>query len=263
MGLFIPAQGQTADWKRLNDGLELGQFKIREWSPAGDCTMVVLRVDPARWRLKALAASQTGDSAGLTAAEWCDKHGLAAAINAGMFQGDYRTHVGYMKAHGRVVSKGITDYQSAAAFEPAREELPPFRIFDLEDTTLGAVAKDYECVIQNLRLIKRRGFNRWKENGERWREAALGEDAQGRALLIFCRSPYSMRDFNRLLLNLPLDLVCAQHLEGGPEAQLSIRCADMKSDWCGSFDTDFNANDQNLFAWPIPNVIGVEKSPQK
>jgi hypothetical protein len=53
-----------------------------------------------------------------------------------------------------------------------------------------------------------------------WSELALGGDRQCNILFIFCRSPYSNQDFNNILLQLSINIVCAQHLEGGPEASL-------------------------------------------
>ena len=117
------------------------------------------------------------------------------------------------------------------------------------------IIQDYSGVVQNLRLIKRPGENRWHNADAKWSEAALGEDAQGRVLFLFSRSPYYMRDWNEELLALGIDLVCAQHLEGGPEAQLYIRSPDSES--FGSFETTFNENDGNAASWPVPNVIGI------
>lgn len=111
----------------------------------------------------------------------------------------------------------------------------------------------------NLRLIKRPGKNRWSKQSKMWSEAALGEDRKGNILLIFCRSPYSMHDFNNNLLKLPIDIVCAQHLEGGPEASLYFRYKGIKIEKCGSFETFFNENDQNNGAWDVPNILGFVK----
>ena len=91
---------------------------------------------------------------------------------------------------------------------------------------------------------------------------ALGEDSEGRALLIFCWSPYSMHDLNDILLSLPIDIVAAQHVEGGPEAQLYISVGETQLEILGSYETGFRENDSNDRAWPIPNVIGVRPREQ-
>ena len=90
-------------------------------------------------------------------------------------------------------------------------------------------------------------------------EAALGEDSEGRILFIYCRSPYSMYDLNEALLSLPLGLVSAQHLEGGPEAQMYVDFGETHLELYGSYESGFNEDDDNDVAWPIPNVIGITK----
>ena len=66
-----------------------------------------------------------------------------------------------------------------------------------------------------------------------------------------------MRDFNALLLQLPLDIAGAMHVEGGPEASLSVHGGGINLDLMGSYETGFFESDDNHRQWPIPNVIGV------
>jgi hypothetical protein len=221
--------------------------------------MQVLRIDPAKVELVLLSATQAGH-APLTADQWAEKHGLLAVINAGMFDVDHATHVGYMKQDSRVAPVEVRkDYLSAAAFRPTRAELPQFRIQDLDDADLAKdIAPHYNAVIQNLRLIKRPGENRWQQQPKQWSEAALGEDGAGRMLMLFSRPPSSMHDFNEHVLKLPLDLKCSQHLEGGPEASLHVSAGGLTFAGMGSYETGFMENDDNKTFWPLPNVIGVK-----
>ena len=62
------------------------------------------------------------------------------------------------------------------------------------------------------------------------------------------------RPGNRRLLT--LGVVRAMHVEGGPEASLSVRGA-VKLDLAGSYETGFREDDTNEEQWPIPNVICV------
>ena len=68
-----------------------------------------------------------------------------------------------------------------------------------------------------------------------WSEAALGEDSSGRILFIFSRSPFTMHNFNQELLSLGVNLVAAQHLEGGPEAQFYVRIGHVTHEMFGSY----------------------------
>lgn len=66
-----------------------------------------------------------------------------------------------------------------------------------------------------------------------------------------------MHDLNQKLLAAGIGLVAAQHLEGGPEAQLYVHAGKFELEMFGSYETSFMENDANAKPWPIPNVIGV------
>jgi hypothetical protein len=250
----VAAAGQGA-WTPLEGGLDLGKFPLAiEGSPGA--VVHVLRVDPARWELT-LHGLPSGGSIGYTAREWSRREGLAAAINAGMYQEDYRTHTGHMRADGVVFSRGTNGYLSAAAFDPVSAADPPFRLFDLDADPLAEVLARYRRVVQNLRLVKRPGENRWSPQQRRWSEAALGEDREGRALLIFCGTPLPLDRLVEALLSLPLGLVAAQHLEGGSQAQLYVAAGGERLELVGGYEGVFAAPEPNWTATPVPNVIGV------
>ena len=253
----------VSEWTSLASGLELGVFEAKRRSHVGDSKITVLRIDPHAWELDLVGSSRTGESSGRTAKQWCEEHHLAAAINAGMFGTDYRTHVGYLRVSGHVNSGHVNDYRSVAAFDPFEEkEIGPFRIFDLDDpdASMTRILENYASVVQNLRLIKRPGQNRWsRKTTKRWSEAALGQDEQGRILFMFSRSPFTMYEFNQELLSMDIGLVAAQHLEGGPEAQLYLHVGDHGLQLVGSYETSFRENDDNTMPWPVPNVLGIRK----
>ncbi len=243
MAAAFAARGDT--WRELAPGLDLGRFAVatRRADAGGD--LVVLRVDPRRYELRYLAARDHGGKP-RSVSQWCEDLDLVAAINAGMYQADGSTHVGFLKLGGEVRQATPNGYLSAAAFSPYDDGDPPFRLFDLDETPLDEIRARYDCVVQNLRLIKRSRLNRWQPQDRRWMEAALGEDTQGNALLILCATPLSMHDFNTVLLALPVGVVCAQHLDGNLPAQLQVAAPGYRT----RFPTGIESP-------PVPNVIGV------
>lgn len=250
-----PAVAADPSWTALGDGLELGRFPAA--GPGSPQAVIhVLRVDPRRWELT-LHGLPSGESDGWSAREWARREELVAAINAGMYQQDYRTHSGYMRADGTVFSRGTNSYLSAAAFDPLDKRDPPFRIFDLDVAPLATVLARYRRVVQNLRLVKRPGESRWSQQQRRWSEAALGEDHDGRALLIFCGTPLPLDQLVGTLLSLPLGLVAAQHLEGGAQAQLFVAAGGQSVELVGGYEGIFAAPESDWPALPIPNIIGV------
>src|SRR5205823_8824159 len=98
-------------------------------------------------------------------------------------------------------------------------------------------------MVQNLRLIKSPGVSVWKKNGRAWSESAVAQDKQGRVLFLFTREPYEMAEWTAKLLALPLEVVRAFHVEGGPEASLSLHAKALRVDFNGSYETGFVEND--------------------
>lgn len=243
-------RGQSGPWRVLEPGLEMARFDsgLRQADQEGD--LLVFRIDPAAWRLAAYSPADSVAAEGLTMRQWCEAEQLVLAFNAGMYQADGRTHVGYFKQDGRVINGAVNDYLSAAAFGPVDPEDPYFRIFDLDETPLGEVAARYRTVIQNLRLIKHAGINRWQPAGDAWQELALGEDFKGRILVMSCSRRWSMNEFNEIVLGLPLGLVAAQHLEGRYPISL----------WVDHPQVDFHGLPGVQQRGPrIPNVLGVAR----
>ena len=249
-----------SDWQTLAPGMQIRRLQTAKQSMLGDSKITVVRIDPALWELDLVGVVQTGEAAGHTAREWAQKHKYAAVINAGMFETDNKTHLGYMRIRDRVWNGKVNAYQSVLAFGPREgKNVPPFRIFDLDATkgSLPSVLDDYASAVQNLRLIKRPGTNQWGKQTREWSEAAVGEDRDGNVLFIYSRSPFSMHDLNQELLASGIGVVAAQHMEGGPEAQLYIHAGTTELEMFGSYETSFKENDENSAAWPVPNVIGV------
>ncbi|MBD3332087.1 hypothetical protein GF356_04505 [candidate division GN15 bacterium] len=243
-------------WQTLTDGLELARFALGSGKD-NDSAIVILRIDPEHFDMRAYCLSQTDEGDARSAREWCSQHELIAGINAGMFLKDRSTHVGYLKTGSHINNETIvsSDYRSAAAFGPSTDSLPRFRIYDLDETEIDSIIAAYDLVVQNIRLIKRPRENRWSDQDEKWSEAALAEDRQGNILFVFSRIPMSMYEFNEHLLDLPVDIFAAQHLEGGHEAQLYIRWEGAELELVGQGESGFVKN--NTLAWPIPNILGI------
>ena len=230
-------------WQPIQPGVEMAVVA----APAGP--LHVVRIDPRHARLQVALASEGAGRH--TAADWCTKAGLAVAINLGMFQNDGRSNVGYLRHATHLNNPRWNAYRTVVALSPG----VVWR--DLDRTPGTADLVGYDVVVQNLRLITTARKNAWSPSAKRWSEAAIAIDAKGRLLFLFSRAPYTMHDFNELLLRLPLDVAGAMHVEGGPEASLSIHTATVNVDLSGSYETGFNENDANPTQWPIPNVLGV------
>jgi hypothetical protein len=70
-----------------------------------------------------------------------------------------------------------------------------------------------------------------------------------------------MHDLNQELLSAGIGLVAAQHLDGGPPAQLYVNLGGVELNLVGSYETSVREDDANTTAWPIPNVLGIRRNP--
>ena len=247
--LLLALAADHPSWKPLQPGVEYAAV-----GPESD-RLHLVRIDPTKARLEAIMAS-AGDGRARTAGDWCRERKLAVAINMGMFRDDKRTNAGHAHAPGHVNNaRWNPKYNSALGFGAAA----PAVMIDLDAPGAQERLSPYPTVVQNLRLIRGPGHNVWSAQDKRWSEAAVAVDRSGRVLFAFSRSPYTMRAFNQRLLALPLDITGAMHVEGGPEASLSIHAGGVDLDLNGSYETGFNENDDERAQWPIPNLLAVRR----
>jgi hypothetical protein len=254
-------------WRPLAPGVQYAAFDVPQTDVrVSDTKLHVVRINPARAKLAGLTVADAGGKP-KTAAQWAKDNELVVVTNLGMYQQDHRTHVGYARIGARVNSgRWVSSYLSVLTFGGWRCRSKPQSAVGIVDLKQGGRLAYEHChaaVVQNLRLIAasndgRKGRSVWSpKRSRRWSEAALAQDRQGRLLMLFCRTPLSMAQFNRLVLRLPLGIVRAMHLEGGPEASLSIHGGGVHLDLAGSFETGFWPRDDNHVQWPLPNVLGV------
>lgn len=230
--LLLLATPAWSSWTMLEPGLDFGEFELPHAGPGYlAVTLSVLRADPATWSLELVYGTQSEHPKLRTTRGWCKHRKLVAAINGITTAVRWPPIEGFTVARGRVLTRTIKDYQSVAAFDPiAGRDLAPFRLFDLDapGVTLDAIRRDYDSVMQNPRLIKRPGENRRHRQDKRLSRTALAEDARGRVLLVFCRTPLTAHDFNEALLEAGIGVVAAQYLESGRSAQMFVLAGEME-----------------------------------
>ncbi len=246
-------------WKMIEKGLAFAEIETPEKSFLGNSKVSVLKIDPKYYEFTLLCASQH-DKKRRTADQWAEKFGLTAAINAGMYQEDMLTNVGYMK-NFKHINNGYfrKDYNSIFAFNPIDPSLKKVQILDRGCQDIRKAMNQYKTLIQNIRMIDCKQKNVWQKQDKKWSTAAIAIDNAGNVLFIHSRSPYSVHDFNNFLLKSGLDIYNAMYVEGGPEASLYISDKGIKIEKMGSYETGFTEHNKNAVFWPIPNVIGIKK----
>ncbi len=256
------AAESAAGWLRLAPGLELGFFRSPQPSEMGDSLVRVLRIDPQFYKFRLLNASAIKNGKPLSARDWSRRCGLTAAINASMYQADYRASVSLMRTRGHVNNPRLREKDmTILAFDRLGSEIPEVKIIDRQCDDFTIWQRKYSTLIQSIRMISCTGKNVWRQQAGKWSTAAIATDQGDRVLFIHCGSPYSTHDLINILKALPLDISRAMYTEGGPQAQLYIKSGQHEYEFSGAFQLDHRQNSTALFAPPIPNVVGIAPLP--
>jgi Phosphodiester glycosidase len=257
-----PADGD-AGWQKLAEGLELGIFSSRLPAEIGDSNVRVLRIDPQRFRLRLLNASAVENGRPLSAKEWSRQNGLVAAINASMYQADYKSSVSLMRTQTHVNNPRLSKDMAILAFDRKQSDIPRVKIIDRQCDDFEAWKNKYGTMIQSIRMISCTGKNVWTPQPQKWSTAAVAIDDRERVLFIHVGSPYSTHDVIEVLQQLPLNITRAMYAEGGPQAQLYIHVGDREYEFVGNYEIELRGNIKNLISRPVPNVLGISMRAKK
>ena len=244
-------------WQALEPGLWYGQFLSPQRSESGDSIVRVLRIDPRFFECKLLSVSAVADQQPMTTAQWSRRYRLKAAINASMYQKDYRTSVSLMKSPGHINNPRMSKDMTILAFDRRTTDVPPVKIIDRECDDFSRWRKQYRTLVQSIRMISCTGRNVWSEQPQRWSTAAIATDRQGHVLFIYVASPFSTHDLIENLKRLPLDIQRAMYAEGGLPAQLYINAGGTELEFAGGRKISGGEEVEAAHPWAIPNVIGI------
>lgn len=259
---FESPEVNDISWKKLDEGLYIGEYYPENKSFIGDSKFTILKVNPEYFDFQLISASEQSCTK-KTAAEWSNDKDLVACVNAGMFSftKEYK-NMGLLKNYDYYNNDKYNDnYGALACINPVKDSLPEFNLVDLTCEDFNIVKDEYHSYTQAMRMIdcnqNALGWN--KQSRMKSSIVALGMDKDGNALFIFTRSPYSANDFIKIVLESHLNIHSMMYLEGGPEASLYVETSDTTIAKFGSYEVDFNENDDNDGFWPVPNIIGISK----
>jgi len=259
--ITLAAAGLNAQWRTLEPGLEFASFTSPLYNDSAALQtrtnkINVLRVNTKRYELRLLNASHPANNGALlTARDWAAKTGMTAAINAAMYQADYRTSVSHMKTSDHVNNPRLSKDKTILVFEPLKKGIPPVRIVDTQCDDFEAIRPLYGSAVQSIRMLSCAGKNVWQESEKRWSIVAAATDKPGNLLFIQCTTPHSVHEFVNILRELPISIDRAMYMEGGGPSQMFIGAAKDTMEFIG----DFSSGGKSAGAAQLPNVLGIKK----
>src|SRR5579885_1289218 len=125
-----PVHAQGLPWDQLSEGLA-----VSLWDPREDCqdapSMVVIRVDPSKFRFAMYQFRDEGLSAPVLIQEWQKRTSASVVLNSGLFLEDY-SYLGLLLKGGRSVGgRRHPIWQGLFVADPMRPTLKPAGILDL------------------------------------------------------------------------------------------------------------------------------------
>jgi uncharacterized protein YigE (DUF2233 family) len=249
-------KSETNPWRELDDGLFIGEFEAPRQPLFREASILIVKVDPRKYAFKLLSASENGGRK-MTVTEWAEKYGLVAAFNAGMYQTDGTTSVGYMKNFRHINNGRLNANNAVLAFNPTDESVPKIQIIDRECQDFSKLKGKYHSFVQSIRMVSCEQKNVWSQQPTGWSTLAIAMDKNNNLLVIFSQQPYSVHDLIEFLLALPISIYNAMYLEGGPQASLYLATKHSTIERYGSLEGSPDGHNPLQAWWPIPNVIGI------
>jgi len=213
----------TPRFRTLRTGVEFATLRGDPYCRMGTSDIAVLRLDPARVRLRVEHYTQLGVQSPLDILEWEHRTGALAVFNAGQYYPDW-SYMGLLVSNGRAISrKPHPGFKAALVADPRDGAGPGAHVLDLDIEPLPADGAPWREVAQSFMLFDDDGKVRVRQSGQVAYRTAVGEDADGRILVIATEGGYTLFELAGLLRTSPLGLRRAMSMDGGNEAALTVR----------------------------------------
>ena len=212
-------------FKTIHPGMEFALLRGEPYCRMGLSEIAVLRLDPRLVRLRVHHYTQFDERLPLDILEWERRTGALAVFNAGQYYPDY-SYMGLLVSGGEAISPNLHAGFKAALVADPRSGGPGARVLDLDAHPIRADELPWREVAQSFMLFDDDGRIRVRNSGQVAYRTAVGEDAQGRVLVMATEGGYTLYELAGLLKTLPLGLRHAMSMDGGDEAALCIHAGD-------------------------------------
>jgi uncharacterized protein YigE (DUF2233 family) len=245
-------------WERLTTGMQ-----VALWNPIEACPQVpgllMLHVDPERFRFSVYQFRDEGLRAPLSIHEWQQRTDAYVLFNAGLFREDY-SYLGVLLKEGRSLGgKKHHSWQGLFAAEPTDGTLRKARVLDLAFDGFAEEAPLYREAAQSLMLFDRTGKLRVRDSGRRAFQTVVAEDGGGAILVIKTVDIVSLHHLADCLHRQMPSLQQAMAMDGGassdviasPDLLHAAQETTMQTTWRSLLTGNIGVH------IPLPTVIGI------
>jgi len=221
VGLVAVWRGaQAPRWRALAPGVEFGSMSGAPYCRLGSSSVALLRLDPARARMRVRHFSRLPADEPPSIVEWQQRTGAIAVFNAGQFYPDW-SYMGLLIERGDTVSARLHPGFQAALV--ARSSAPPRRaaVLDLARDPLPGNG-GWDEVAQSFMLFDRASGLRVRRSSHVANRTAVAQDARGHLVVVVSEGGYTLAEFGEMLMDAPLGLTHAMAMDGGQESELVV-----------------------------------------
>ena len=225
--IFVISGGRSIATAQTLIGDQLGNgLSISVWSPHAQCPgvapLVVVEIDPDRYRFAVHYYQQDGFSEPLDIRQWQERTGHDLVFNAGLFRENY-AYLGLLYGNGRSLgSKRHTTWQGLFAAEPAADRSRRARVLDLTFDTFDEQQVPYREVAQSLMLLDRTGKIRVRQTGKRAHQTLVAEQSDGHLLVLKTTEVVSLHALGECLRDAFPSLRQVMAMDGGSSSDLAV-----------------------------------------
>ena len=247
--------GRGLHWRTLAPGIEFAMLRGEPYCRRGSSEIAVLRLDPARVRLRVRHFTREGEKTPPSIVGWQQRSGALAVFNAGQYYPDY-SYMGLMVSDGEVVSSRVHPGFKAALVASPDDGTARARVIDLAHEPITAAHPGWREVAQSFMLFDRTGARRVRTSDRVANRTAVAEDDHGRIVVCTTEGGYTLSDFATLLKGARLGLGNAMSMDGGYEAEMCVVAGGFRYASFGHWTADVTPDAPGSQV-PLPAVIEV------
>jgi hypothetical protein len=214
-------RAQTLTGDRLGNGLS-----ISVWDPRTQCpdvaSLVVVEIDPDRYRFTMHYYQQDGFSKPLDIRQWQEQTGHDLVFNAGLFRENY-AYLGLLYGNGRSLgSKRHTTWLGLFVAEPTEDRSRRARVLDLTFDSFDEQHIPYREVAQSLMLLDRTRKIRVRQTGKRAHQTLVAEHSNGHLLVLKTTEVVSLYALGECLRDAFPSLRQVMAMDGGSSSDIAV-----------------------------------------
>jgi uncharacterized protein YigE (DUF2233 family) len=212
--VLTPSSVPDTGWVEIGQGLERRIIKLIDPASSETQALYILRVEPSNYRFN--VGYKAGNPQSLV--KWREETGAHIVVNGGFFTEDNEA-TGLIVTNNRAIGTTYEDFGGMLAIGDNGPYLQWLKQEPYDpEAPISAALQSFPMLVKPGGVI---GYD--EEDGERARRTVIGQDYDGRFLIIITPSAtFSLAEMSRYLVDSDLDLDLALNLDGGASTGLLL-----------------------------------------